>query len=274
MNLHDRLDAELEQITGQDPQTYVVAGRHALARRRLASGVAALAVTGGLVTGVALVAPGGGTAGPAAHQSPSTHTTSSHATSGPRQAHGTEKPDCQVIEDACVSSDGELELAPGLTLKDRIWSPLGKDSAAIEVLDGHARAWLFVTGQDVTREEPRRAFDTLRLWTKDMRRALTGRTPKALVRFTDDGSLSPVDGVTMVDQTTDPKLGARFSGPNDPTAVAEVTVDGRTWFVAARHVQGGRPEYFPISTARAGTSLDEAVRYMRHQYRAGDEGLR
>ncbi len=104
-----------------------------------------------------------------------------------------------------------------------------------------------------------------------MVRLSRGQPVKQYVAFADDGTLRPVgDHVELVRQVADPDLPDSYDG-GLATAVAEVVVDGTTYFVLARDPQ--QPDYIAVPASVGGPTLDDFLDYARVQY-AGGEGLR
>jgi hypothetical protein len=68
-------------------------------------------------------------------------------------------------------------------------------------------------------------------------------------------------------------VGEEFAPADARTAVAEVSYQAKTWFVLARDLNVGPPEYFPTAASVSGSTLEEFLGYARQQY-AGGEGLR
>lgn len=91
------------------------------------------------------------------------------------------------------------------------------------------------------------------------------------VRFDARDELVAKPGVTLVHQLLDPPF-ETFAGPQDRTAAAEVTRDGRTFFLAVRSLDGGPAEAIAYRQDRRVRTLEEFVDHARQQYAVNDEG--
>ena len=123
--LHDQLDRSFGDGPPLTPvEGHLVAGRRALARRRLASGVVGLAATAVLATSWYAVSPSSpnGSPGMAGNPTPSA-TTSATPPAEPSTKDVTETPwpQGQLIRYV----EGELEVRPGVVVHERIRNPYG-----------------------------------------------------------------------------------------------------------------------------------------------------
>lgn len=89
------------------------------------------------------------------------------------------------------------------------------------------------------------------------------------------GAVVASPGTRVLQRTDDPRLGATFAGPGEPTGAALVRVaeDGQSYFVVWRVIGG---ELDVITTPPAdvvGATFPELLTYARGKY-AGGEGLR
>jgi hypothetical protein len=265
--LDDAIGAAPEALAPGRTTALVAAGRRARTRRRALLGTAAAGVVLLAVGGLAL----GLTAGDRAGTEPSVATDPS-------------------VQDAllpgervALTLDGQLAVRDGIEVLQRVDNPLGLTppghSLGVAVRDGATTYWYLLdtdgrTGTGSSSDEARRSFPTLRSWLDDQVALQSGEPTLALVRFTADGRLTPLDGVTIVRQRTGVRLGNDFAGPGTTTAVAEVRWRGETWFVPARRLPGARPEYFPTAASVSGPTLDDFLAYARARYSENGAGLR
>jgi hypothetical protein len=296
----DRTDlaGRLDEAIGSAPEPFpparttalLAAGRRARTRRRAALGATALGVGVLVVAGVALGAAGGDRAGtePSVATDPGDPSAGVPSPGGPSPSgpEPSPSPAGDVLlpgERVALTLDGELVVRDGVEVLQRVPDPLGSTppahSLGLAVRDGATTYWYLLDtdgrqGTGSSSDEARRAFPTLRAWLDDQVALQTGRPTLALVRFTAAGRLAPLDGVTLVRQRTDLRLGNDFAGPEDRTAVAEVRWRGGTWFVAARRLPGSPPEYFPTAASVSGPTLDDFLAYARDRYSEQGAGLR
>ena len=94
-----------------------------------------------------------------------------------------------------------------------------------------------------------------------------------LVRFAEGSLLEPVEGVDLIRQVAHPELGASWAAPRDPSAAAEVRVDGARYYVLARLSDGGPPEYIAVHAADGGPTLTAFLELARERYAEGGGGL-
>ena len=263
-DLADRLDAAI----GSAPEPFpparttalLAAGRRARTRRRAVLGASALGVGVLVAAGVALGAAGDDRAGiePSVATDPGDPSAGVPSPSAsPSDLEPSPSPARDVLlpgERVALTLDGELVVRDGVEVLQRVADPLGSTppahSLGLAVRDGATTYWYLLDtdgrqGTGSSSDEARRAFPTLRAWLDDQVALQTGRPTLALVRFTADGRLAPLDGVTLVRQRTDVRLGNDFAGPGDRTAVAEVRWRGGTWFVAARRLPGSPTGVLP-----------------------------
>jgi len=179
-------------------------------------------------------------------------------------------------------ADGNLQLANGVTITQRIENPFGaeapNESVGLELEKDREKFWYLAhwgpsLGSGWISDRAYKAFPSLQSWIDDLVALQTGGARLQLVKFGTDGRLAPLDGVTIVQQRANPDVGQSFAPAGTPTAVAEVTYQGDTWFVLARDLPDGPPEYFPTAAAVSGSTIDAFLDYARQQY-AGGEGLR
>jgi len=184
---------------------------------------------------------------------------------------------------ALVSYDaqGELVLDDGVTITEQVTNPLRlqapEKSVGLEVQHDGQTFWYLLQwspDQSSTSSDPAdKAFPSLRDWLDDQVALQQGGETLQLVEFAADGSLTPLAGVTLVRQQAGVDVGEEFAPADARTAVAEVRYQAKTWFVLARDLNVGPPEYFPTAASVSGSTLEEFLGYARQQY-AGGEGLR
>jgi hypothetical protein len=271
---------ELERAIGHGPanrpvQQTVAAGRRALRRRRAATAVAGLAVVGVLGGTWAGAGAGtwlrGGEVGVATSPSPTGDAETENEYAG-------EEPP------AHFSDTGELVLRSGVTVVREVDNPMGyeapKRSVGLVLDDAGTRIWALLEdeprGAASVYDDARQTFPTFDLWLADAVAVWKGEPTLALVRFAEGTSLVADDeGVEVIDQRANPDLPRSFAGPDEQTAVAEVTWHGDTWFVLARRLPGYDAEYFPTAASIVGDpgTIDEFLVVARERYDNGD-GLR
>lgn len=292
MDLHD----EIEHSLGAEPplvETDLVGrGRRALRWRRLAAGGSVVAVTA-----VALVAAAIATHRPAAQVAPAP------AAAGPTVGTTNEPsfppaPGTPVIRDPRMPSDAPvglepdgLHLAPGIEVvelwddpwqvRPDAWSvALGYDDP-----EGTLTWWVGFEdarfGSQSASVPAANAGDIgFRAWAVEQKTGLydgpgagarpdptvglPGATELQLVRF--DGTterLTPLDGVTVLQQRAHPDLPDAWATADDRSAAAEVRFEGERYYVLARTTPGDvAPQYVAVPAAPGGT-LDDFVELVR-----------
>ena len=249
MELDSELARELERAIPHLPtspaSSHLDAGRRARRRRRAYAGVAGAAL-------VAIVAGGAlsGLDGPVA-KAEDNPTAASPSPDIPAWAeeYGNHGP-------ASIYPDGRLWIAPDARLIRSVDNPLDSgvktlvSSYAVEAeMDGEVD-WSFVyrdaDGVFGEMDDPGRWTNDFDIWIADVTSNLEHRPSFAeqLVRFApEEGSEQLVarPGVVLVDQTDDVVLPNFEKHPG--SAVAEVTFEGRTWFVLAMAPAHDKPFY-------------------------------
>ena len=146
--------------------------------------------------------------------------------------------------------------------------------------DGATTYWYLLDtdgrhGTGSSSDEARRAFPTLQAWLDDQVALQTGRPTLALVRFTADGRLTPLDGVTLVRQRTDVRPRQRLRRPRRHHR------GGRGALARARRGSSPRggcraPHRSTSRTAASvsGPTLDDFLAYARARYSEHGAGLR
>jgi hypothetical protein len=102
-----------------------------------------------------------------------------------------------------------------------------------------------------------------------------GMTNLQLVRFAGDGErLTPLDAVTLLAQRPHPALPGSWALAGDRSAAAEVSFEGRRYYVLARWSAGDvAPQYLAVRADRGGATLDDFLDLARHRYAEGGGGL-
>ncbi len=275
----------------------VDAGRHSLRRRRTLVGAAATTAAAAFVVTVALVSGGSPTAATqiAPADQPAGPTATDPEDAGDVDAQDDESEKTKIRPygrtDVELYPGGLLAKAKGVTVTERIPNPMGYADPDYSLGIAYERdgesTWALLTYTEdrngnatggVSSDPAGKSFATLQQWIDDQVALQNGDdAPLQFVEF--DGSaqgetLVPLDGVEILQQSADVELGGNFAGPGDPTAVAEVSVDGERWYVLARRIAGSEPEYFPTAAEVGGATLDDFLAYAEQQYAEGGGGLR
>ena len=265
MDVREQLEAGFAAEPAHRPiDERLEAGRRALRRRRVVSGSAALAVVAVLAGGYAVAGPGSqprGTEPPASAPS--------RTASAPPSLPASPVPDPTDGKWARLV-DGEVVLADGVTEVRRI--DAGGRKVGLELQLRDQTVWYLVTPSGSSSFTAYVSFESLEDWVADQQQGQGGRPPsKPFVDFGPDGTLRPMtDAVSIVEQRADPELPDNYDA-GVATAVAEVLVDGKTYYVLARDPE--RPDYIAVPASIGGADLDAFLDYARQRY-AGGEGLR
>lgn len=274
LDLAERIDAAIGEAPTPLPlpRDRVAAGRRALLRRRLAVGAGALAVVAVVGSAFALVGGDSETrVDPASPPSAEADGTGSEPEPGRPS-----DPDADVE----LTREGELLVAEGVEVTRQVENPLGLTPPDYSLgiaytRDGETTWALLESSGSVTYDPARKAFATLDDWLDEMVALETGDVRLQLVEFGVGETLEPLPGVEIVDQTGEVNLSESFAGPRDRTAAAQVTYEGKRWFVLARQISGSPPEYFPTAGRVGGQDLADFLDYASGQYTdSGGEGLR
>jgi hypothetical protein len=235
----DRLDVELRRTPDPtfDVLGTVAGGRRVLRRRRLATGAAALAVAA-VIGGAAWATGSGGSEarGRVAVEPTADPVPTAASTSSPADVEAFGQKDVLIMAD-----DGTSTLNPDAEVIEQ--APFGAGGEMIHVSLGGEEYYVLTMadGSTSTQQLPAQGL-TLREWAA--RNSGGGSiADEDWVEF-DVGShvVARLDGVTVVRQLPDPDLGENFAGPGEPTALAEVVLDGATYFLAVRAIDGGPAE--------------------------------
>ncbi|WP_193608559.1 hypothetical protein [Nocardioides lijunqiniae] len=281
-----RLQDEIEHSFGDGPaarpvDAHVAAGRRALRRRRV--GVASLAVVAAVGAGWAVTGPqdSGGTSGEVATDPTATPTPTPMTTPVPAGAPWTD-------EDGPVRyRDGVLEVRPGVVVHERIDDPYAdrpsRASAALDVTYRGERQWVIAelmgAGDDdfsVGTADPSNGWASFADWVADEVDANGAGDDGWPVSLEQDqqGRVVATPGTTVLDRTDDPRLGASFAAPRQPTGAALVVAaeDGKRYFLVWRVLDGGLNVITTPATRKLGGTFEEMLEHARAQY-AGGEGL-
>jgi hypothetical protein len=294
------LDERLDGLPSVPPEHYLAAGRTAVRRRRRRRAGVAVGVVAGAI---ALASTLPLSAGPQqAREHPPAVATRAPAPTvslsslavepglGAIDAFTTDEIPRWAQEygnhgPASIAPDGRLWIAPDATVVRSIADPLGRlpgtHSYAVESrgwasadgsLGGDEPVWSFVyqedgdTGAVGTVDEPGRWTTDFGLWADDYAASVIGRPSFAerLAAFADDRSdeLVPGVGVEVVAQRPDADIGDRPLRARQ--TVAEVRLDGQTWFLLVVGKQTGEAEYSEAydEASSGATDLDGFLRFL------------
>lgn len=257
----------------------VTAGRRALVRRRVATGVATLATVAVVGGAFALTQGGDDTR---AHDAPAATDPSQHASPSGDASEAT-APTHRTWDQPLVTygADGKLVMRdPDVEVLQRVEDPVTgpnyEDSVGLEVsLDG-GRQWLMLTrsatGDSASFDPPRPNYPGFRDWLNAQIALELDLKPKNYVSFGPGGSLVPADGVELL-QEQQVDVSDEFAPPGNAHLAHVRAANGQEWFVLARRLDGGKPAFFPTkATARINTTA-QFLAMAEKQY-AGGEGLR
>jgi DNA-binding phage protein len=280
------------------PAAYLAAGRRSLRRRRGAGALAATTAVGAVALTAALV--GGGSPTAATEIGPAEQPVAAPTTSSDGLVETSADPDEVETVRLRPSGKSAVELYPGgllakaknVTITQRVPNPMGytepDHSLGIAYERNGESTWALLTYQEdpdglgstggVSSDPAGKSFPTLELWLDDQVALQSGEEPPLqLVEFDPSGgdeTLLPLDGVTILQQTGDVELGPGFAGPADPSAVAEVRVNGERWYVLARTLPGSSPEYIPTAASIGLRTLDDFLAEAALRFGDGGGGFR
>lgn len=301
---HELIDRSFGDGPGHLPlDDRLTAGRRALARRRAASVAGAAAVVAVVAFGSwaasggpdssARPDPGPATRSASPSPTPSTDETADDPSDGPTPLTRQERRELFAGgAHAAYDAWGRLVIKHGWEVTQRIPNPMGYDlpsrSVGLEVTNGGNAEWVLVTREDLGGGDyaggaswvaAGGSFATLELWVQDQvaiqERSSNATGPGAdLVRMTAGGRLVANGDSEVVQQVANPDVPG-FAEAGDPTAAAEVRDGDQVWFVLARHVAGGDPEYYPVpaEVLQPKPTMAAFLQRCRHRYADG-EGLR
>lgn len=186
-------------------------------------------------------------------------------------------PDDYFTAPASLDTSGRLVLPSATRVLRIVENPAAvtapEFSLGLDLEYDGEQQWALVEVGSSSWDPAYKSFATLEQWLDDIVALNSGGETQQLVKFGADGALVGLPGVTVVQQRAGVDLGDSFAGPDDKTAVAEVTFEGETWFVPARQIGSGPAEFFPTAAMAGRETLDEFLEYARGQY-ANGEGLR
>ena len=294
----DTLQGKLDRSFGDGPPlppvgSHVLAGRRALRRRRVASGVAGIAAATLLVTGGYAVSPSSpnGSDRLASTPSPSATPNTTEATEATEATEGTQDPTAGLAEapwprgELIRYVDGELEVRPGVIVHERIRNPYRlKPPAVSDALDvtwRGERQWLMIekhpkplgiTGSSST---PSNGWASFADYVADQVDANGGSGWPDTFQLDESGRVVPTAGTRVVDRTDDPQLGSGFAAPEATTGAALVSVAGEegSYFVVWRVIDGTLEVLTTPPTFIVGATFEELLSGARARYASG-EGLR
>lgn len=276
-DLIDRLGAELStapEPTFRIPDA-VGAGRRAVRRRRLAAGTAALAIAVAVGSAAWVVAPGGdgSSRGRAAVDPPSSATPTPTADAGPPWG-----PD-EVLR---TNGAGRVTLNPAAEVIERHSFLEGGEAYHVALGDEEYYALASVDDSTSTQRLPAQGLGLVE-WANAQSVLGSGDGGEGpggggfdgnsvdWVRIDSASRLTATDGTRIVEQRPDPGLGESFAAPGEPTAVAEVVVDGTTYFLAVRSIDG-TTDAIPYRRDDVVSTLDGFVSFSRERYATNDAG--
>jgi len=265
MNLTEELDRSFGSGPAHRPiEDRLAAGRRVVRRRRVATVTAAFAVVAAIgAVGVAV----------ATGSDPSSKGNVATQPSGEP-----EEPEFMPGEEVRLDRDGTLLTREGVQVVREVENPQGlappDHSLGVVYTFKGDTYWALVTNSGSSTEVAHLSFPTFEYWLADQVALQKGDATLALVEFGDGESLEPRAGVEIISQTGDlSMMPSNFAGPNDRTAVAEVTYQGERWYVLARQIDGTTPEYFPTAASVSLPTLEQFLPYAADQY-ANGTGLR
>ena len=268
MNLTDELEKSFVDEPPHRPvEQRITAGRRLVRRRRAVTGAAALAVVAVLGAGYAAI----GDDDQQATDPPIADQTDDLLTE--MQLEDREQLDEWKV---FVDQGGQLLTAEGVEvlLKDRNpdgYGPPGTTWGVVFMYAGTTR-WALIDPSGGAYEDAFQSFPSFEYWLADQIALQQGDPTLALVEFGQGEQLLPRAGVEILQQTGDVDLGPNFAGPNDRTAVAEVTYSGERWYVLARDVDGDI-QYFPTAASVSKPTLEKFLPFAKQSYEGG-AGLR
>lgn len=285
MSLSEMLGEELDGSFGAGPAHRPVeetlrSGRRALRRRRVGMAAGALAVLAsiGTVYAVAADGPGPRTAGEVA-----TDPTPAPSPSPTKDVAPPSEPWARA-ENVRYSTDGELEVRPGVVVHEHIENPYGYDlpkrSDALDLTFRDRRIWTIVeltnNGSTYSGSEPSNGWASFADYVADQPGSTIERNGwPDTVRLTDAGTVVPAEGAVILQRTDDPRLGDSFAAPGTLTGAALVRPAGeeQAYFVVWRVVDGTLEVLTTPPWDVVGATFPELLAYARSQYASG-EGLR
>lgn len=285
----DTLQEQLDRSFGDGPPppavaSHVAAGRRALVRRRMATGVAGLAASAVLVTGWYAVSPDASTAPEwvGGDPTPSASPSPPEATEDPTTPQsGARWPRGELLRYV----DGKLEVRPGVVVHERIRNPHRFEppalSDALDVTWRGERQWLMIEkrplpiGISSSSSEPSNGWASFADYVADQVQADGESGWPDTFRLDDQGRVLPTAGTRVLNRTDDPQLGSDFAPVAATTGAAVVSVAGEegSYFVVWRVIDGELDVLTTPPDDIVGASFDELLSGARARYASG-EGLR
>lgn len=289
----DTLQEELDRSFGDGPplppvQSHVVAGRRALMRRRVASGVAGLAAAAVMATTWYAVSPSSPTGSDRLAADPAPSVT-------PSTAEATEDPSVDPTEapwprgELIRYVDGELEVRPGVVVHEHIPNPYGFEppalSDALDVTWKGRRQWLMIEKRPMPRgissssSTPSNGWASFADYVAAQVAAQLGVEGGSgwpdTFELDDRGQVVPTEGTRVFNRTDDPQLGPEFAPRGATTGAAVVSVAGEegNYFVVWRVIGGTLDVITTPPDDIVGATFEELLSGARAQYASG-EGLR
>jgi hypothetical protein len=283
------LQEELDRSFGHGPRlppvhSHVVAGRRALMRRRVASGLAGLAVAAVLATSWYAVSPSSPTGFDrlAGEPTPSATPSATEATEGPtREPTEVPWPRGELIRYV----DGELDVRPGVIVHEHIANPYGFEppllSDALDVTWRDQRQWLMIEKHPMPRgissssSTPSNGWASFGDYVADQVDINGGSGWPDTFQLDARGQVVPTAGIRVFNRTDDPQLGPGFAPPRATTGAAVVSVPGEdgNYFVVWRVVDGTLDVLTTPPDDIVGATFQELLSGARARYASG-EGLR
>lgn len=282
----DTLHEELDRSFGDGPplapiDSHLVAGRRALRRRRVVTGVAGLATAAVMATGWYAVSPSSpnGT-GQLAIDRNVRDSNSQAATApapDPAAAPWQKK---QLIRYV----DGELQIRPGVVVKEHIKNPYGYESPglsdALDVTWKGKRKWLLIEraprakGGSSSISTPDNGWANFAAYAADQVGGTGSGWPDTM-RLTDGGQVVPIAGTLVIDRTDGVDFGLSFAPQGATTGAAIVTSDDQDerYFVVWRVLDGALDVLTTGPDDVGDRTLDELVADANAKYASG-VGLR
>lgn len=291
----DTLQEILDRSFGDGPPlppvaSHVAAGRRALRRRRVATGITGLAVATVLATSWYAVSPGSATGSdrlaaeptPSAGRTPSVSPSAFESSTDPtRGVSGAPWPRGELIRYV----GGELEVRPGVTVHEHIHNPYGYEppgfSAALDVTWRGTRQWLMIEKDPMTgatsssSSTPSNGWAGFADYVADQVSVNGGSGWPDTFELAGRGRVVPTAGTRVLNRTDDPQLGPEFAPPGATTGAAVVSVAGEegSYFVVWRVIDGTLDVITTPPDDTVGATFDELLSSARAQYASG-EGLR
>lgn len=300
MDIRDELDASFGDGPAHRPiDGQVRAGRKALRRRRVTTGVAALAVVG-LVGGTSWLATAGTGQGDAPSDNgadtPVATAPSTTPTQKPSKAHDFVPTKADFLGEPAMIRSGDVYLDEGWREVRRMKNPMNyppqHHSVAVEVRKGSQHKYMLLVEHDEgntvsTSTSSADATDPMNVWLENavaMQHTLdvdngvvaADKVDAPLVTMAEDGTLTPRSDVKIIDQVTGIDLGPRFAGAQDVTAAALLDMPtGSDVYVVVRRISGSETEVIRGGTSKMFPSLEKFLEHAATKYSGqSNEGLR